>query len=215
MSESVKMSGCFSSCLKAGVLLVGLLSLVSCASLFKPRLEQDLKSIKSGEYVLDKDHASIVFKVDHMGFSKFIGRFNSFDASLDFDPDNIENSSLEAIIDMGSVDVNNEKFERALRGRFWFDAENYPQAFFKTRGAKSLSDKTLEFYGDLTFLGVTESIKVLVHFNGAANNILTSKYTLGFEAEASFQRSTFGLDRYIPTVGDNIALEIHAEFQRQ
>ena len=100
-------------------------------------------------------------------------------------------------------------------GRFWFDTESYPQAFFKTRGARKLSDNTLEFQGDLTFLGVTELINVLVHFNGAANNILTSKYTLGFAAESTFLRSTFGLDRYIPTVGDSIALEIHAEFQRQ
>ena len=112
-SSSVK---ALSYVVQLSLVALGLLLMAGCASLIKPRLAQELVSIKAGEYRLDKDHASIVFKVDHMGFSKFIGRFNRFDASLDFDPDNIENSSLEATIDMASVDVNNEKFERALRG---------------------------------------------------------------------------------------------------
>lgn len=188
--------------------------LTSCASLLKPKLKQEIAQIKAGNYQLDKDHAAILFKVDHLGFSKFIGRFNSFDASLVFDSENIENSTLEAIVDMTSVDVNNKKFERALKGRFWFDSENFPQAYFKTTSARRIDEKNIEFYGDVTFLGVTKPITLYVHVNGAATNLLTRKYTLGFSAKASIIRSEFGLDRYVPSIGDDIELEIHAEFQR-
>lgn len=188
--------------------------LSGCASLLKPKLKQQLVEIKGGNYQLDKQHAALLFKVDHLGFSKFIGRFNAFDASLRFDSKNIENSSLEALVDMTSVDVNNEKFERALKGRFWFDTENYPQAYFKTNSAQRIDEKNIEFIGELTFLGVTKPISLFVHVNGAANNLLARKYTLGFSAKASIIRSEYGLDRYVPSIGDEIELEIHAEFQR-
>jgi len=191
-----------------------LAALSGCASLITPKLTEALIEIKPGQYQLDREHATILFKVDHMGFSSFVGRFNQFDASLNFDPENIDSTRLEAVVDTASVDVNNEKFARALRGGFWLDSERFPQAYFKTTGVRSRSGKNIEFMGELTLLGVTKPIVLNVKVNGAANNLLTGKYTLGFLAEAKFLRSDFGLDRFSPAVGDEITLEIHAEFQR-
>ncbi|MFL0804510.1 MAG: YceI family protein [Agarilytica sp.] len=194
--------------------VVFFVSTSGCASLLKPKLKQHLVDIKAGNYQLDPNHSTVLFKIDHMGFSKFIGRFNQFQARLTFDPEVIENSRLEAVVDMTSVDVNNEKFERALKGRFWFDSEHYPQAIFKTTSATKVGEGQLLFLGDLTFLGITEEIELHVKVNGAANNMISGKYTMGFSASASFSRSAFGLDRYVPTVGDLVELEIHAEFQQ-
>ena len=51
-------------------------------------------------------------------------------------------------------------------------------------------------------------------FNGGANNMLTRRYTLGFAASGVFKRSDFGIDSFIGAVGDEIFLDINAEFQR-
>lgn len=187
---------------------------LGCASLIKPKLKQRLHDIRQGGYQLDPKHSTLLFKVDHMGFSKYVGRFNQFNASLFLDPLNIENSRLEAVIDMSSVDVNNEKFERALKGRFWFNVEQYPQGVFKTISAQKVDESHLRFLGELTFMGVPQTIVLDVVVNGAANNLLSGKYTLGFSASTRFSRSAFGLDRYTPAVGDEVELEIHAEFQK-
>lgn len=189
--------------------------LCGCASLFLPKLKQNLIEITSGEFRVDRDHSTLLFKIDHMGLSKFVGRFNRFDASLNFDANQPKNSTLEAVVEMASVDVNNEDFERALVGKFWFNTEQYPQAYFKTLAAQQLNHNTLSFRGLLTFLGQEQEITVIVKINGAGNNLLTGRYTLGFSASTTFSRSAFGLDRYVPTVGDEVELEIHAEFQRQ
>lgn len=197
------------------VLLLSLIFANSCASLLKPNLSQEIVDIKPGNYALDTDHATILFKIDHLGFSKFVGRFNQFQASLDFDPEVVENSKLEATVDMTSVDVNNEKFERALNGSFWFNTKKFPQAYFKTLGAHKLDNNLIRFSGELTFLGVTQPINLDVTVNGAATNLISGEYTLGFSASTTFKRSDFGLDTYIPTVGDEVELEIHTEFHKQ
>lgn len=188
--------------------------LSNCGYLLRPSLNAELKSVPQGGYTVDKAHTTILFKVNHMGFSTFVGRFNDFEASLDFDSEHIERSSLHAIVDMASIDVNNQSFEDSLKGRFWFDVERYPQAIFTTNSASVTDSGKLTFLGDLTFLGETLPFSIDVIFNGSATNLLTQKYTLGFDASGILKRSDYGLDQYIPAVGDDITLEIYAEFQR-
>lgn len=190
--------------------------LVSCDRILTPGFETSVQDLRGGAYTLDKDHASLLWKVSHLGFSSYIGRFNEFDASLDFDPANVENSRLEVIVNTASLDVNNESFANDLRGDDWFNVEAFPQAVFRTTSfVESVDEDTFIFQGDLTLLGVTAPITLTVNFNGGGRNFLTRRYTLGFSATTSFQRSAYGLDNLVAFgVGDDIELEVHVEFQQ-
>ncbi len=194
------------------VLIASVLFISGCLSLVAPKVKPGLVSLREGQYKLDPKHASLLFKVDHLGLSTYVGRFNRFDASLDFNPEDISASRLEAKIETGSIDVNNAEFSETLAGEDWLDAQNYPEAFFKTLSAKKTSESEAIFSGEMTFLGQTKPMDVLIKFRGSANNMLTGKFTVGFAADASFKRSEFGLDKFIPLVGDDITIEVHAEF---
>lgn len=190
-------------------------ALVSCDRLITPDFETSVAELRGGQYTLDKEHASLLWKIDHLGFSRYIGRFNDFDATLDFDAENVENSSLEVIIETASLDVNNEAFAEDLRGSDWFDVENFPQAVFRTTSfVEAVDEDTFIFEGDLTLLGNTGPVTMTVNFNGGGRNFLTRRYTLGFSATAEFLRSDFGLDNMVSFgVGDDIQIEVHVEFQ--
>ena len=191
------------------------LILTACASLIQPDLDTEIAALKAGEYTVDTRHTTILFKVNHLGFAKYVGRFNDFEASLDFSPEDFTNASLSARVDMSSVDVNSDKLEETLTGSSWFDVKNYPYASFQSTGARLVGDKRAVFTGDMTFLGQTAPIDVEVLFNGGGVNLLTSRYTIGFEAHTTFRRSDYGLTKFIPAIGDDIELEIHAEFKRR
>lgn len=191
-----------------------LLFLSGCGQLIKPSLQSDIQKLKPGNYLLDKKHATLLFKVNHMGLSDFVGRFNEFDAELNFNAENLEQSSLKATVNVASVDVNNASFEETLRSVWWFNTSKYPQAQFISTSAKKISENLAIFSGDLTFMGVTKPLEIRVTFNGGGVNKLNMKYTLGFKVEAEFNRSDFGLSRFIPAVGDKVSLEAHAEFTR-
>lgn len=201
--------------LKSFFLLATVLLLGSCGTLIKPKIKTGLIQLEKGSYKLDPSHVAVLFKINHMGLSTFVGRFNKVDASLEFDPQNIAAAKLSAIIDIASIDVNNPDLEETLRGSSWFDAGKYPQAFFKTTNVKIIDERTAEFSGDLQLHGVTAPISLQIHFNGGGNNILTGFYTLGFSAFASFKRSTFGVDYLTPAIADRVDLEVFAEFQQQ
>ncbi|OFE13927.1 hypothetical protein PHACT_04250 [Pseudohongiella acticola] len=197
------------------LVLAGSAVLVSCDRLITPDFETSVAELRGGQFTLDKEHATLIWKVDHLGFSRYIGRFDDFDATLDFDSENVENSSLEVIIETASLDVNNEAFAEDLRGSDWFDVENFPQAVFRTTSfVEAIDEDTFVFEGDLTLLGTTGPMTMTVNFNGGGRNFLTRRYTLGFSATAEFQRSDFGLDNMVSFgVGDDIQVEVHVEFQ--
>ena len=69
-------------------------------------MQPELSKLKAGAYSLDKTHARLLFKVTHLGLSTYVGRFNEFDASLEFDPENINAAKLSAVIEVGSLDIN-------------------------------------------------------------------------------------------------------------
>jgi polyisoprenoid-binding protein YceI len=198
------------------LLAVSMLCLMSsCVSWLQPTLKQKIVEVQAGEYKLDKDHAALLFKINHMGFSSYIGRFNEFDVSLNFDPNNMESSSIEAVIDMRSIDVNNPAFATTLLGGPWLNTENFPQAVFRSLSVEKIENEQLLVQGELTFLGTTQAVTMMAKLNGAANNPLTRKYTLGFAANLRFKRSEFGLKKFIPVVSDEVEIEIHSEFHRQ
>jgi polyisoprenoid-binding protein YceI len=199
---------------RLSLVLVCSVLLVSCDRLLTPDFNTEITELRAGQYTIDSDHASVLWKINHLGFSTFIGRFNDIEASLDFDPENIENSSVEVIINTAGLDINNPEFAEELRGSNWFDVENFPQAVYRTTSFLESNENTFVFEGELTLLGVTAPVTLNVVFNGSGRNFLTRKYTLGFSGSANFQRSVFGLSRFTSFgVGDDIDLEIHIEFQ--
>lgn len=189
--------------------------LSGCGYLLQPDVKQGMVNLESGSYTLDPRHTTVLFKVDHMGLSTFVGRFNRVDATLEYDPKTPETAKLSAVIDTASIDVNNPDFAETLTGSSWFNSERYPQATFTTTTVELVDGSRARFNGDLTMLGVTVPIILDIHFNGGADNMLTGRYTLGFSASATIKRSQFGMDQFVPAIGDDVELEIHAEFQRR
>ncbi|MFT5135613.1 MAG: polyisoprenoid-binding protein YceI [Arenicella sp.] len=196
-----------------GCLILSLALILSgCVSLLAPSASSKLEALRAGQYALDKSHATLLFKVEHFGLSEYVGRFNQFDATLDFDPANIEQTKLEAIIEMGSLDINHESLSKQLLSSKWFDQANHPQAKLTAVGLRQVDKFNFELNGNLQWRGITKPIVLQIKFNGGANNLLTRKYTIGFHASGSFLRSDFEVKTYLPIVGDEIKIDVYAEF---
>ncbi|MEL6872384.1 MAG: YceI family protein, partial [Pseudomonadota bacterium] len=56
----------------------------------------------AGTYKLDRAHASLVWKVNHLGLSFYTARFDTFDATLDINPDEARVRSVQ-LVSAGSI----------------------------------------------------------------------------------------------------------------
>lgn len=195
--------------------------LLQAPALVRPNFETRTADLRAGEYLLDPAHSFLLFKIGHLELATYVGRFNRFDATLDFDSKNPSNSRLDAVVYLESLDINDPELEQTLSGSKWLDSKEFPEARFKTQSIvlpdSSASETTrplLAITGDLTFRGVTHPIVLEGYFNGGADNLLTGKYTLGFTARANFSRSLFGMTDFSGLIGDKVEIEVFAEFQR-
>ncbi len=198
--------------------LLPLFALVGCntlaAAVLKPEVQTEAASVPKGDYVLDPAHASILFKIDHLGFSTYVGRFNVFDAALVGDAANPESATVTATVDMTSLDIANPEFAAELMGPDWFDAARFPQASFRTYGLKIVGENEADISGDLTLKGKTQAVIIRARLNGSAYDRLRGADVVGFSATLPIKRSDFGIDRHSGLITDDVLIEIEAEFVR-
>jgi polyisoprenoid-binding protein YceI len=169
----------------------------------------------AGLYHLDPHHWSVTFDVDHLGYSRFVMRFDRVAADLDFQSADPTRSKVTARIQAASLDTNVAELDEMVRGPELLDSEHFPEITFVSRTLRPTGKNTGEMEGDLTIRGQTRPVTLSVTFNGGAPNPLTGKHTLGFSATGRFSRSAFGLGNWYPAVGREIQLRIEAEFESE
>lgn len=184
------------------------------ANFLKPDIAAAATSVPAGDYTLDKKHAAVIFRINHLGFSSYVGRFNVFDASLSGDPAHPESATVTAVVDMTSLDIANPEFATELMGPDWFDAAQFPQASFKTYGLKLVGENEADISGDLTLKGKTQAVIIRAKLNGSAYDSLRGADVVGFSATLPINRSAFGIDKFSGLVTDDVEIEIQAEFVR-
>ncbi len=177
--------------------------------------------VPAGDYSLDKAHASLVFKVSHLGFSSFTARFTRFDAKLRFDPARPALSSVEATIDPRSISADNAAagFLESLQGEEWLDAAKFGAITFRTTRVSAMSARQLRVTGDFALHGVTRPLTLDVTFNGGyAGHPMDPNARIGFSGHGKLKRSDFGIAFGIPApgstmgVGDEVEVVLEAEF---
>jgi polyisoprenoid-binding protein YceI len=174
----------------------------------------DISKTPSGIYQMDAAHASITFKVSHLGFSRYTGRFNMVEGTLGFDSANPEQSSLDVTVYPNSVDTNNAKLEEELRGDKWLNVIKYPRATFHATKIERTGPTTGKVTGDFTMLGVTHTVVLDTTLIGTGEHFMTKKPVLGFSATTTIKRADYGFTNMIPFVGDEVTLQIEAEFDK-
>ena len=175
----------------------------------------------AGSYTLDKAHASLIFRVNHIGFSNYTGRFGNFDARLQFDPANPTASSVTATVDPRSLGLENPPagFVDEMLGAKWLDAGQFAQMKFQSTKVEPTGANTARITGDFTLHGVTLPVVLDATFNGGyAGHPLDPHARIGFSAHGSLKRAAFGVALGVPPpgstmgVGDNVEIIIEAEF---
>ena len=71
-------------------------------------------------YNIDPVHSSVAFTIRHV-FTKVPGRFTKFSGSILVNRDNLEQSSVDATIEVGSVDTANTKRDGDISTADYFD----------------------------------------------------------------------------------------------
>lgn len=170
----------------------------------------------AGAYTLDARHASVVWRVRHLGLGLYTARFDTIAGTLNFDPANPANSSITATIDARSVSTGllNRQGERAFDREIAqaLGAEAHPNITFVSRSIEVTGPTTGLITGDLTLNGQTRPVTLEASFHGGRFVVLRGKHQLAFAARTIIRRSEWGVTQWGMFAGDEVEILIDAEF---
>jgi len=202
-------------------LLLLLLAVVPCAGLAQspppPDLppgvymgEPDLKQATAGTYTLDPDHAAVIARVSHIGYSYSIFRFDRLGATLVWDPASTAGCSLSAKVETASITSSVKGFGEQLAGDEFLKSKAFPEATFTSTAFRQTSPRSGKVEGTLTLMGKTHPATFDVELVGAGKGF-AGQPRIGMTARTRINPVEFGLP---PLLGDAIEVVVDAEFQR-
>ena len=165
---------------------------------------------KAGTYQIDNTHTFAFFELSHLGLSNFKGRFDDIEGTVDFHPDKGE-GRVEVIIDAASVNSGVADLDKHLRNEDFFQVEKYPEIRFVGDAFEISKGKVLAVSGELTLLGVTRPVTLQFSNFNFIEHPMARVPACGGNAHTRIKRSDFGMDAYVPAVGDMVRLSIEVE----
>jgi len=164
------------------------------------------------EYVLDKTHTDVGFKIKHLQISNVKGSFNDYDAVIDFDPASATFKKLNAKIKVASINTNNKSRDDHLQQDDFFKAKQFPELSFEMKKYEKISNDEGKMTGILNLAGVSKEIVLKTEIGGVAKD-RSGKEKVGFSLNGEIKRSDFNFaqDSSTLTLGDEVKLLIEVE----
>ena len=179
--------------------------------------QMDRARVEAGTYKSDKAHSIVGWRYNHLGFNDYFGIFGDIDATLTIDPANLSAAKVDATIPINPTVASSGFRDHLLRpgqngGKPDFWGPNPAAARFVSTSVMPDGNKAM-IHGDLTMNGITKPVTINAEFTGAGNS-MQGKKTVGFEGTATIKRSDWGLNTFVPMVGDEVELQISTAFEK-
>ena len=142
-------------------------------------------------FTIDPVHSSVGFTIRHV-VGKVPGRFTQFSGTVVVDRDNPANNSVQAVIEVGSLNTDNEKRNADLKTGNYFDVAKFATITFKSTSWTKTGDTTYDVAGDLTIRDITRPVVLKVTSLGFAPGMRGSTVS-GWEATTTLNRKDFGV----------------------
>lgn len=161
-------------------------------------------------YTLDPNHSYVLWHINHFGFSNPSGKW-MVNGTLTLDEKNPKDSKIDVTINVGDVITGIPKLDEHLKSDEFFSIAKFPVATFVSDKVTVTGKNTALVHGILTVHGVSKPITLNVTLNKLGVSPITNKKTAGFTARTELKRSDFGINAYLPGLGDEVKIDIEAE----
>lgn len=134
------------------------------------------------------------------------GKFTSFSGDINFDPNQIKQSHIKIVVDVGSISDAYNQLADTLKAAEWFNIKRFPQAIFQSSELVKTGDKSYQAKGMLTIRDKT--LPVTLTFT--QEEYSTTKARM--KGEATIKRTDFGVGQGEWADTKAVKDEVHLDF---
>lgn len=167
-------------------------------------------------WAIDPAHSSTEFTARHLVISTLRGMFGRTTGTIRLDERDLTRSSVEAKVDVSTVDTRVAERDADLKSQNFFDVARYPTITFKSTRVEKAGENRLKVTGNLTMKGTTRPVVFDVTYSPMAVTGARGETRRGFSGTLQVNRKDFGLSyskavEAGPVVGDEITITVDAE----
>jgi polyisoprenoid-binding protein YceI len=169
-------------------------------------------SAQAADYEIDTKgaHAFVQFKIQHLGYSWLLGRFNTFEGDFSYDKATPEKSEIEIVIETASIDSNHAERDKHLKGADFLNVDEFPKAVFKSTGFEIKDDDNAIVTGTFMLHGVKKTINFPIEKIGEGKDPWGG-YRAGFAGKTRLKLSDYGISYDLGPASTHVELELHIE----
>ena len=160
-------------------------------------------------YNIDPVHTWVGFSIAHF-FTKVPGYFSKVKGTIVADRDHLENSTVEAVIDVASITTNTKMRDDDLRSTNFFAAAQFPSMTFKSKSWKNTGNNTYAVTGVLTMKNVAKEVVLKVKSLGFGPGMNGAAIS-GWEATLTLDRRDFDITADQGAIGNSVDVLINVE----
>lgn len=169
----------------------------------------------STTWQIDRAHSAVNFTISHF-FTPVDGSFDDYQATVIFDPNNLEESSIDVTIPVESVNTKNERRDEHLKSEDFFNASEWSNIRFVSSKIESVGNNQFVAQGELTIRDVTHSFELPFELLGVMDHPMRENTKVaGIVANAELMRTDYGVGvgdwAATAVVGDKVNIRINLE----
>lgn len=155
------------------------------------------------------DTSTVGFVAEQQG-GKFNGKFETFTATIDFDPASPEAGTIVGVVQTDTVDTRDYDRDASLVDTDWFHTAEYPEARFESESIEAAADGTFVAHGNLTLKGKTRPMDLTFSFDEEGDGAT-------FDGKMAVNRFDFNVgqgwnDTYM--VGKDVEVQVRLDLTR-
>ena len=164
----------------------------------------------------DAPHSQLGFTVTHLGINDVTGFFNDFDVTIQSAKPDFSDAVFELKARTASIDTRVEARNNHLKSADFFDAEKYPEIYFKSTSITPAGSNHFKLKGNLTMHGITKEVEMDLEHRATIENPMNKKQTAGFRLTGSIKRSDFKIGPGFPdaAISDVVRIKADGEFAK-
>lgn len=151
--------------------------------------------------------STVKFQLKNLGVNTG-GTINGLQANMIFDPDKLEASTIEAILDVNSVNTDNDLRDSHLRSDEYFDMAKYPTITMKSVSFKHKSGDNYTGQFNLTIKDKTKQFEIPFTYTTPTSN------TTVFKGGLKLNRLDFGIGGKSLVMGNEVSVSIEVQIAK-
>jgi polyisoprenoid-binding protein YceI len=148
-------------------------------------------------------HSTISFKIKNLGINTG-GTIAGLQANVRFNPADLASSTLEASVEVNTLNTDNSSRDEHLRKEDFFDLAHYPKITLKSVSFKHKGGNNYSGIFDLTIKGKTKQVEIPFAYADKGNSIT-------FNGTFKLNRLDFGIGGSSLIMGNEVTVTIDAE----